>query len=236
MVVLAPHAASDTYVQLSDIGADTISAPRYGFPFIVKRMSTLNGFCAFVRFRKEVKAKELDWSKIKYIDDGFSMTELVKARMPKKERDELEVVACCFRKPEVCQQERALMGGCQRRETAFTERRNARAAAGGPHPDAETRRAAKEVERAERKRKRVVEGGKTQARALEMYKRPCKAFLVGTCKRHGSGHGGVCKRPHEGLDENGVDRSYSNVHCGLDPCPDPTTCPYQPPHGGSSSA
>jgi len=63
-----------------------------------------------------------------------------------------------------------------------------------------------------------------------------KAFLVGMCKRHGAGLGGVCKRPHEGLDENGIERSYSNVHCGLDPCPDPTTCPYQPPHGGSSSA
>ena len=32
MVVLAPQGASDTYGQLSDIGADTIRAPRYGFP------------------------------------------------------------------------------------------------------------------------------------------------------------------------------------------------------------
>ena len=29
MVVLAPHGASDTYGQLSDIGADTMRAPRY---------------------------------------------------------------------------------------------------------------------------------------------------------------------------------------------------------------
>ena len=31
MVVLAPHGASGTYGQLSDIGADTTRAPRHGF-------------------------------------------------------------------------------------------------------------------------------------------------------------------------------------------------------------
>ena len=43
MVVLPPQGASDTYVQLPDIGADTIRAPRYGFArvsFTVKRMGT----------------------------------------------------------------------------------------------------------------------------------------------------------------------------------------------------
>ena len=42
MVVLPPQGASDTYVQLPDIGANTIRAPRYGFArvyFTVKRMS-----------------------------------------------------------------------------------------------------------------------------------------------------------------------------------------------------
>ena len=46
MVLPAPHGASDTYGQLSDTGADTIRAPRYGFTrvhFIVKRMSTIGG-------------------------------------------------------------------------------------------------------------------------------------------------------------------------------------------------
>ena len=43
MVVLAPLGASDTYGQLSDIGADTIRAPRDGsawVPFTVKWRST----------------------------------------------------------------------------------------------------------------------------------------------------------------------------------------------------
>ena len=45
-----------------------------------------------------------------------------------------------------------------------------------------------------------------QAKVDERTAKPCKACLLGQCKRHGQEQGGQCNQAHHGLDESDVEK------------------------------
>ena len=152
-----------------------------------------NTFLIFADF-KDKDTRELaavDFSSLKYCDDGVS-NQMARARMPRRNLENLNLSACCLRPRGACEDERKVNGNrCLVQDRAYEQRRKARRQAGPSEEYREARAREKQVIKDARKRAREEAQAQAEVKSKEQCAKACSRWLAGKCYRDGK-----CSRRH----------------------------------------